>query len=455
MTSPRKTDDDIKKKEDESKVNESALRGYLLETNNSIDNEFYNKQDQSTTYFYRIIKPCAAFVKYPVVMNAPSTLTFGSEYTFDVKKSGDYLLHLTLQIQLSEVKAKMDGASTTNIAWTNRLAHQLVKDITFCVNDFDICKLDTTMLDMMSEFMVDGSKYDGYQHMIGQDASLLSPQIGERTLLLPLPLYISRDSGLALPLSAIPSSDINLKVSLRKWEDLLLFAGKTTDATEVVAAQLSNLEAAPTILSVKLIGTYAVCGQYELDRTSCGPRLLLFEKPQYLVNNTFAANSTSEITVEGDKAKGSHRAVFFAVKNTSYPFANSLYKDAGTTVRMARFQDGGNDILKTVSIYFNTERLTPELPIEYFAYEQPYRSAKRVPINKGMYMYAFALDLCDVDPNGGLHSDHLRKRIGFKLKHNPKTTGTYQFVAIVYSHMLGKVEGKNFNIIHKDDFTMK
>ena len=159
----------------------------------------------------------------------------------------------------------------TNIRWTRNLMHNLLREISIQFTGLPAQVFDNIFLDMWSAFTTPEGKRNGYSiNMIGNDPDLIQPgqTLPEAVLLLPLPFFFTRDTGLGLPTAALPYNEIVIKSFFRDWTELLILddlepAGAPAPPAPGVSrpAILTDLAAAPTIEDCQIWTEYALVFQ--------------------------------------------------------------------------------------------------------------------------------------------------------------------------------------------------
>ncbi|AUS94261.1 major capsid protein [Trichoplusia ni ascovirus 6b] len=455
-----------KTKEDTNKVDIKAMRQFV-EIKGGIENEIYNPEN-ATTYFYREVRRSVPFIKVPEIIKPNGSVNFGGQCQFNIPRCGDYLLNLTLYIEIPKIELNITetaavpggaAASLHRVGWVKNLAHQLVKEIKLNIDDTTVVNIDTAFLDMWSEFMTDNGKFDGYKEMIGGSKELwdLDDKVaGAGTIILPLPLFFSRDSGLALPLSSLISSDISVEVLLRKWDEVLLLEDINNSKNKVIKAD-DIKDGEPKLTSIKLIGTYAVASKYEVNKTRCDDRRMLIEKPfkasEYELPVFDSGKLDEPIPINMEKINGAIKALFFAVKNTSRSNEHSVYKVGLPIPGTLRIDGGSLHALSEIGINLAEHVFVPSLPIEYYSYQQPYEHAKRIPNNRDLFMYSFCLDVGDVDPMGSINPKLLAKRLTFQIKPTKdlaeatKNKQTFKFITYALCNRLVSIRQGKFTLL--------
>jgi hypothetical protein len=372
---------------------------------------------EATTYFVRETRKSTWFTQVPVVLSrGTGSPGFGQEWSVQVSRAGDYLLHTWLRLSTPALKLLATngaGNADARLRWTRNLMHNLISDCTISFNDLVAGRFDNYFLDFWTAFTVPSSKRNGYNNMIGNVSALTSPtapgtEIPSQVLNLPLPFFFSRDSGVALPTAALPYNEMRITFTFRNWTDLLILencsAATVTAGTEQrVPIQASDLEGGiPTIQNAQVWANYAIVSNDERKRMACAPRDLLIEQHHTVPRKTVnPSNTVSEIT----DVRLSHavKALFFGVRNTTHSSEWSNYTTAspvndGTSVDFT--PPGVADPMDTTSlVYENTTRLGA-MGADYYSLVNPFYHAESIPTETGYHMYSYALDVTDVDPMG-------------------------------------------------------
>lgn len=362
----------------------------------------------ATTYFQRQTRKSTWFSQVPVVLSrAAGSPGFGQDWSVQVSRAGDYLLHAWLRIRIPEVAAA--NPETSRLRWTRNLMHNLIRECSITFNDLPAAKFDNFHLDFWTAFTVNASKRSGYDSMIGNTDALTqgSPVLPATTLNLPLPFFFSRDTGVALPTAAIPYNEIRINFSFRGWEQLLIHEDTAAAAgvnpfRPATSADIRgngiNLEHA------NVWSNYAIVSNTERSKMGDLARDILIEQVQSVPRHTF--NPVNNPTPSYD-VRFSHavKAIFFSVRNKTTDSEWSNYTTA-SPVRSAGgrllWQHGGAmDPIETTSlIYENTNRLTC-MGSDFFSLVAPfYQPDITIPTETGYHMYSYSLNMTDIDPQG-------------------------------------------------------
>ena len=181
----------------------------------------------ATAYFVRETRKATWFTLVPVVLSrANGNGDFGTDHSVNISRAGDYLLATWLRVTTPSITLQGNDPNQF-IRWTRNFMHNLIIECCITFNDLSAARFDNYHLDFWAAFTVPAGKLNGYKNMIGDFDDLTGPHaagvpIPSFTLNLPLPLFYSRDSGVALPTAALPYNEMRITYSFRNWSDLLI-----------------------------------------------------------------------------------------------------------------------------------------------------------------------------------------------------------------------------------------
>lgn len=375
----------------------------------------------AVTYFVRSVKKSNWFSFVAIgLRHVSGSPDFGQEFSASVNRSGDYVLNVWLRVKVPKIKLNEVGLlndQRIDVRWTHNFMHQLVKhaDITFnelCVHEFDSC-----WLDFNHYFRTTASKRVGYDTMIGEVEDMTDFQelqsaggaagpdlLGTGGYFnLPLPFFFTEDSGVALPVAALPFNDIKINYCLRAWEDMIVVnvGGQPASAAEraTVISKLVTEAGTPVKLQhVETNAHYAVIHNDERVLMGKCPRDILIHQVQLLQEQPFLQSTQNSFDL-----RFSHAVHFLAwaarnetiVGELSNYSVLSLDNDAvDGTVNL----NGFDPIAQTVLIYENTARV--DMGADYYSTVVPYYWCDVIPDISGMHGYSYSLEAFGLDPQG-------------------------------------------------------
>lgn len=365
---------------------------------------------QATTYFVRATRKSTWFTQVPTLLSRSAGMPgFAQEWSVNITRAGDYLMHATLHLTLPSVTLLPTNQYGVNgrLRWTRNLMHNLVKECQITFNDLTAARFDSMHLDFWAAFTTPAGKQVGYNNMIGNTSTLTSPRgpgvaIPETTLNLPLPFFFSRDKGLALPAAAIPYNEMRINFAFRDWTELLILEDAANNGASAVAPNVGNdLAAAPALINTQVWANYAIVSNDERKRMSCMPRVMLIEQVQTAPRMTF--NPTLNDRLQAYDVRFSHaiKVLFFGIKNITFRNIHSNYTTASPVNNGAvvDFSQGADPIKNVSLIYESTTRLS-HMTSDYFSLVQPYYCAPVIPPVTGYHMYSYSTDFACLDPMG-------------------------------------------------------
>ena len=214
-------------------------------TSGFIDLATYDEQEKymyggryATAYFVRETRKSTWFTQVPVVLSKCSgSPAFGSEWSVQISRAGDYLLQTWLRVELPEVcitnNLTNGGIGDQSIfigcvalRWSRNVGHALLRECCITFNDLVAARFDNYHLDFWAAFTTPASKQIGYNNMIGNVGQLVGMgnvhALPASVLNVPLPFFYTRDSGVALPTAALPYNDMRIQFQFRNLGELLI-----------------------------------------------------------------------------------------------------------------------------------------------------------------------------------------------------------------------------------------
>ena len=408
---------------------------------------------EAITYFVREVQKCTWFSQIPVKLTSQSGApSFGGTANFTVSRAADYLLGTWLRVELPSI-SYTGSDFPGGVSWTPNVGHNLIKKVDILFNDLEVQSITSFDRDWWAAFMYPSGKKDGYNQMIGNVSTLVSPGTTKSTYTLnvPVPFFYTRDSGVALPTAALPYNDIKLKFELRDLKDLLVGWSPTgLSATAITAAKITSdfgLGAANlTETTCECWCNYVVVSNDERSKMGAGPRDMVIE--QYQKHDVPAAAHTAASTVDKQFSfNHTVKMLIWAFKNstnaTSHGY-HSNYTVSDPDVNSGFVLNGKEPLSQATLKYDNTERFT--LNNDYFQLVQPFYHANQIPSGNcgaspvGLNMYSYALNPMSSDPSGSTNYGKLTN-VALRLT----TSGETKDSNSTNNELL--VRALNFNIV--------
>lgn len=372
-----------------------------LKSHGELEKYMYGSDD-AITYFQRNFTKCTAFNQETKIMDKSNgTPNFGYNFTVVVNKSGDFLNLCWLLLELPEISLKDDVPEEMRIRWTENLMHNLIEECNMTFNDTVIAKFDNYILDFNAEFNIDESKYNGYMNIIGNTPDFLKPtrKLKSKILSLPLPFFFSKDSGTAIPLTALPHTEIKINFKFRSWEHLLIMENSKNLETNIsVPVVGKDIAEVPKILDAKIFCTYTIVSAEERAKIGSRPKLMVIEQFNMAPRQMVTTKSTRMDLLFNQSVKN----LYFSVKNNTYKNVWSNYTYGNAIYKSEVFIPQTNELhpVESVSLNYNNKCKFEKFPAVYFNSIVPWYNCKRIPKKPGMFVYSYALNHDSIDPVG-------------------------------------------------------
>lgn len=391
-----------------------------LATYDEIERYMYGGDD-ATAYFVRCSRKSTWFTQVPACLaRATGTAAFGQDWSANISRAGDYALTVWLRLTVSSVtgSAALTAAGDT-LRWTDNFMHNLISEMNITFNDLVAERLDNFFLDFWAAFTLPANKQNGYLNMIGSFDQMTNPGnfipvggaaaprfLQQQTLNLPLPLFFTRDSGVGLPMAALPYNEVRLNFSFRDWTQLLIVSdpGAGAGTNPHRAAVAADVVTAPTLSNVQVWCNYAIVSNEERSKMGCQARPILIEQVQ-----TAPVQALLPATVPNPQydVRFSHaiKNLFFAARNTTTTNEWSNYTTAcpqitGVTINREPVGFTFDPITNLTLTYENQNRLF-QMGADYYSLVQPfYQPNAAIPTRTGLHMYSYSLDFLCLDPLG-------------------------------------------------------
>lgn len=359
----------------------------------------------AVTYFVRSVKKANWFSFVPIgLRHVSGTANFGEEFSASVNRSGDYVLNVWLRVKVPQLYLA-SGSTSGNVRWTHNFMHNLVKKVNITFNELCVHEFDSCWLDFNHYFRTRGSKRVGYDTMIGEVSSMVN-EVSAGGILgdggyfnLPLPLFFCEDSGIALPVAALPFNDIKINYCLRSIDELLVTSGPDTRAHVLAGLHIDSSSGAAYTsakLEVETLAHYAVIHNDERVLMGKAPRDIHIHQVQLLQEQDFLAD------VEGREnsydLRFSHAVHFLAWGARNITRKGELSQWSTGTLADEADLNGFDPIAHTTLIYENTNRV--DMGSDYYSTVVPWYWCDAIPDVSGVHGYSYSLEAFGLDPKG-------------------------------------------------------
>jgi len=386
------------------------------------------------TWFVASVQKANWFSHIPISLrNIGVTAQFGAQKaSFSLSRQGDYVLSTFLRARFPAIgfKSTVDPQSGATVRFVNNPMHNLVRHVQIEFNDLQVQEYDNYWLDDNFEWRCVGQKRQGYLNMIGSTSNYTTPvgpgaSVGGTFLSLPLPFFYGEDSGIALPVAALPFNDIKITYDFRDWRELVMVNPGTGSATVADLCTYVNGVAQdnqqPQLSNVETYAHYAIVHNDERVKMGDAPRDMLIHQIQETQVSPFkdvtAGRSSFDLRL-------SHAIVLFPYKaqnislqqqfSGQYGFDMSNYTTL-SSVLTAPATLPADPIAFTTLFYENSVRLANAS--DYFALTHPWYFSDAISENTGYHIYSYALK--PWDPTRPSGSTDYSKLANVSLAHDP------------------------------------
>lgn len=431
-----------------------------LATFSEIEGFLYGGPD-AVTWFVAAVQKSNWFSYIPIALRHNGTVGFGQKnVSASVNRSADYVLHVWFRCQLPYVGLFGAIRQDAAIRWTNNFMHNLFEKISISFNELVVQEFDNFWLDFNAALRIPAEKQFAYNTMIGNVAPMttfvsagatanLNSLLGTGgyfTLI--LPFWFGEDSGIALPVAALPFNDIKINYTLRNWRDLLILWPGAAGVGAPAAATFSNVYTASynnagvvvqgqqgvELVDPQTFAHYAVVHNDERVKMGDAPRDMLIHQIQTTQTQPFRDMSTSS----SFDIRLSHAVVLFvyaaqnislgqfAAGNLGYEWSN--YESISLVAVTAGVGGGAagtapfvrsDPIIASQLIYENSTRLA--MGSDYFSLVHPFllsdATISNVWYGPGIHMWSYSLK--PWDPLRPAGSTDYSKLANVSINHQP------------------------------------
>jgi hypothetical protein len=358
---------------------------------------FYYGGMEAITWFVASVQKSNWFSFVPIVLRQQGTFDFGQKnVSAHMNRSGDYVLSVFFRVQIPLIELYQSNATAiyanASIAWTRNLMHNIFEKVQVTHNELVVHEFDNFWMDFVYQFHLDASKRVGYRNMIGDIFAMTNPQNLNNSLgtggffTAPLPLWFTLDSGVALPVAALPFNDVRVNYCFRRVQELIvLYPGDVGAAGARVATfadirVVGTANTVPAMVQPETYAHYVVVHNDERVKMGDAPRDMPIRQTQMVSAtpvNPSLANQAFDL-----RLSHSIIAFFFVYRNKAIPSEWSNYTTDPNYV-------GADPISYSRLRYENTDRLA--MASDYYSLTCPYYFSNAIPEQTGYHMWSYAL----------------------------------------------------------------
>ena len=312
-----------------------------------------------------------------------SDMDFGSETTYAIPRKADLIKNIFLQFELPNL-VSTDGKKCS---YVNYIGYSLIEYVEIYIGTTLVERLTGEKMYIYNELSVKEGKKRGYNEMVGgKDFEGYNPFTGNTggTYIVPLPFWFTQDIGLALPHVALQYHEVEIKLKLRKFDELYI----TRDGQ----APLGTFKIKECRLCVEYI--YLDADERKLFAKSNHEYLI--KQTQYSLNNIVRSNTKTKTIL----------------LNFFHPIIEIIFVLQNKS-KFVKKENGGNDYfnfsktneypfkdtIKTGKLRLNGIDRTTEMTSKELRLFNPIERHTSVP-NNFIYLYSFSLNPESFQPSG-------------------------------------------------------
>jgi len=281
---------------------------------------------------------------------------FDKRITAQISRNGDLIHKMWLSMTIA------DGGATK--ADVGRIGLAAVKSVELEIGGQKIDKIYGFSMDIWNELTLPKGLEDAYEELTNPDAVS-----GKYYVHVPLEFYFCRNPGLALPLIALQYHDVKINIEFDK-----------------AAACFKTNASSATLTEARLWVDYVFLDTDERRRFSQLSHEYLVEQLQYT----------------GDEALSGTNATVRL--NFNHPVKELIWvlRQTGDVHKLTYEKE-----LESAKLQLNGHDRFAERDGKYFQLIQPFQHHSRVNVDKGIYVYSFALRPEEHQPSGTLNMSRI------------------------------------------------
>jgi len=419
---------------------------------------------EACTYFVAAVQKANWFSYLPITLRHNGVIDFGQKnVSACVNRSGDYVMHVWFRAQIPQIELVQDGTVflDSSIRWTRNLMHNLFEKINISFNELVVQELDNYWLDFNFQFRKRGSKRIGYRNMIGDIASMTTA-VGPGTPLgtggffsVVFPFWFGEDTGISLPVAALPFNDIKINYVFRRWEDLVVVfpgtlatggpggpgTGRAATCADVYV--FGSTSQKPSLICPETQAHYAVVHNDERVKMGDAPRDILIHQiqgTQVCPFKDISSKTAFDIRLSHSIVLFSFAAQNVSILNVNSGACGGEWSNYTTEPNYA----GLDPIAFSTLVYENTCRLAQGS--DYYSLIHPDILHEATPDETGYHIWSYSVKPWDpLKPAG---STNYSKLANVSITHDMSPAA--QFSAGIGT-TTGRPEDQNGNIIQYPD----
>lgn len=350
------------------------------------------------SFFKAVYKRYTNFARTSVEVPLMGDTTFGGLCRAILPRRGDLIADTYISVELPAVT--VDGPDLPTARWTSKLGHAMIEYVEIVIGNEVIDRHTGEYLEILSQLTQTDEKKRLYNNMIGHKGSLINdqPLLEPQFLYIPLQFWYCRNTGLAIPMCALQIHDVEIRIKLRKAEELLLTFSPDNNI------QVGRLE------NISLFVDYFFLDEAERRVFTNNPHTYLIEQVQYSGPNDVGGS------------RGNTVDLFFShpVKELIWVGQRPTCLASEFTLNIDNFPDYNNyfcygssstpgeslNMFDSFLLQVNGNDLMPVREANFFNLYVPWQQHTNAP-DVGIFCFSFAIDPEKYQPTGSLNFSRL------------------------------------------------
>jgi hypothetical protein len=366
--------------------------------------DVYLMGNPQITYFKMVYRRHTNFAIESIEQTLTSgTFDFDSEVNYKIARNGDLIYRMYMTCELPALGSSLcDLADTTDpvkLDWTDSIGYILIKDISIYIGGKLIDKHYGEWLDIWAELSEITTDKLWTSILKKTDptniASYSSGNTNRKELYIPFNFWFNNNPGRALPLVALQYHDIEVKITTRALNELIISNKNRSSETGSISnhkfyidyifldenerRRFVNSEHEYLIEQLQIITKTLSNGSNKVDLHLNHPVKELI----FTVINSTRASQSSDANEPSDTTDSPNSWALWGSYSTTNPLQLTTQYD----------------FFENLDILFNGNSRVSNRGPQYYRMVQPIQHHSRLPDNY-IYVYSFALKPEDVQPSG-------------------------------------------------------
>lgn len=382
------------------------------------------------TFFKSLYKQYSNFYITSIEQTINGKTDFNRTINCTINKSGDLLKNIYLEITLPDINKPIQ---TSWYGYTNNIGCNIIKSITFKINDLVIDKISGESIDIYNN--INNNDISNMVLEYKSDYSIRNTtnniNYDKRHIYIQLPFWFSKNSGTALPLVALNNSDINIDIEFRSLSEVI-----KTDSynyiDNVTIKDNSNFEC-------KIFTECIYLDKKEKMFFAKRSHTYLIEQTQFNGEDTITKYDINKTIYLNFKYPV--KELFWVISVDNNNIDKSLENDYNNFTKYTSYYSNYQDTFESLTIKLNSMTLLEDKPADYYRVVQSQLYHKNIR-DKYIYSYSFSLNPNEFQPSGAMNFSDLNNSLFlFKFKENLTNQAGCSTNGII------KIYATNYNIL--------